>query len=90
MTNVEQVQALRESLPSSYEWTGRDLALLDLAEAQARDLDALEGDDRMAAVRERRQGRAVLGRLLGQIDVPAEPSTGALHARRAAQARWGA
>jgi hypothetical protein len=41
VSNVELVRAIRDSLPSSMEWTERDVALLSLAEAQAADLDRL-------------------------------------------------
>jgi hypothetical protein len=39
-------EAIRASLPKSYEFDERDLALLHRAEQQARDIDALEADVR--------------------------------------------
>ena len=96
---VARVRAIRESLPASHEWTERDGALLDLAEAQAADIDLLNADIGEHGVRleggrlntafcEARQARVALGRLLGQVDIPEEESTASLHARKAATARW--
>jgi hypothetical protein len=96
------VRALRDSLPPSHEWTERDRAVLELAERQAADIDRLEQDiaDRGVRVQGRgaevlnqsfsevRQARVALGRLLWLVEIPGEPSTGAQHARKAAQARW--
>lgn len=76
--------------------------MLDLAERQAADIDRLEQDiadrgtrldGRAASVlnqsfSEVRQARVALGRLLGLVEIPGEPSTGSQHARKAAQARW--
>ena len=66
--------------------------LLELAEAQARDLDMLEAmvdpDQPLGVVRECRNQRIALGRLIGLVDVPGEISTGSLHAEKAARARW--
>jgi hypothetical protein len=101
-TTVSFVQSLRESLPPSHEWTERDLAVLELAERQAADIDRLEKDiaDRGVRVQGRgaevlnqafcevRQARVALGRLIGLVDIPGEPSTGSQHGRKAAQARW--
>jgi hypothetical protein len=101
-TAVSFVRSIRSSLPPSHEWTERDGALLDLAERQAADIDRLEKDIAEQGVRiegrgatvlnqafsEVRQGRVALGRLLGLVEIPGEPSTGAQHARKAAQARW--
>ena len=82
MTAVEQVRAVRESLPASHEWDEREASLLALAEAQARDIEALEAviaergiaakdSWRLnAAVSEVRQARVALARILGQIDIP--------------------
>jgi hypothetical protein len=60
---------------------------------QAADLDRLQGliaqdGSRIAAIREARQCRIALGRLLGLVDIPTEPTTATLHARKAAQKRW--
>lgn len=93
------VRALRDSLPPSHEWTERDLALLDLAERQAADIDRLEADIAERGVRvtegrlntamcEARQSRVALGRLLGLVDIPGEVTTAAVHARKAAESRW--
>lgn len=96
------VEGLRSSLPPSHEWTERDLAVLELAERQAADIDRLEKDIADQGVRvqgrgaevlnqafgEVRQARVALGRLLGLVEIPGEPSTGAQHARKAARARW--
>ena len=92
MTNRELVRTIRDSLPTSMEWTERDSMLLELAEAQARDLDMLEAmvgpDQPLGVVRECRNQRVALGRLIGLVDVPGEISTGSLHAEKAARARW--
>jgi hypothetical protein len=83
---VEAVRAIRSSLPASHEWDEREAALLDLAERQAADLDALEADIAEHGVRiqgrgasvvngavmEARQARVALARILGQVDIPAE------------------
>jgi hypothetical protein len=45
-STVEHVKAIRAALPKACEFDERDLALLDLAEQQARDIDALEADVR--------------------------------------------
>ena len=96
---VDLVTAIRDGLPASHEWTERDAALLDLAARQAADIDALEADIDRYGVRlengrlntalcEARQARVALGRLLGLVDIPDEVSTAAVHATRAAKARW--
>ena len=97
------VVALRSALPSSQEWDERELALFALAEAQAADIDRLEadiaengprvpgrgGEVLNQAFSEVRQARVALARILGQIDVPEAISPASLHARKAAEARWG-
>ena len=102
-TTVSSVRSIRDSLPPSHEWTERDRAVLELAERQAADIDRLEKDiaDHGARVEGRgatvlnqafaevRQARVALGRLLGLVEIPGEPSTGSQHGRKAAQARWG-
>jgi hypothetical protein len=71
------------------EWTEVDLAMLELAERQATDLDALEGrGDDLAAVREARLQRLALARLVGQLDVPHHARSSVLKAQKAANARW--
>ena len=87
-TNMDLVERIRDSLPPTLEWTEADVALLALAAAQAKDLDALEGRDGLAAVRERRQGRLALVRIVGQLDFPAHARSTVRRARRAAQTRW--
>ena len=89
-TNAELVEAIRDGLRPSMEWTERDLMLLELARAQGADLDALESepDRSLAVVRECRNQRIALGRLIGLVDVPTEASTASLHAAKAARARW--
>lgn len=100
-TNVGLVRTIRESLPEALEWSERDVMVLELAEAQARDLDALEADIAMVgvraesgilnqALREARQARVALGRLIGLVDIVDEASTSSLHASKAARARWSA
>jgi hypothetical protein len=83
----------------SHEWTERDAALLELAVRQAADIDGLEADIECHGVRlengrlntalcEARQARVALGRLLVMVDIPDEISTAAVHATKAAKARW--
>jgi hypothetical protein len=99
MKAASRVRALRRSLPPQYQWDERELALLDLAEQQARDLDALDRDIAKNGVRlgetklnsalmEARQARVALARVLGQIDIPEIGRTSSIHARKAAQKRW--
>ena len=98
-TNVQLVRTIRASLPGSMEWSERDETVLAFAEAQARDLDALEADIAENGVRleggklntafcEARQARVALARILGQVDIPESLSPRALHGRRAAEGRW--
>jgi hypothetical protein len=89
-------------LPTSHEWDERDRALLDVAARQAADIDRLEADIAEQGVRvqgrgasvlnqslcEVRQARVALARIIGQVDIPAAPTTRSLHARKAAAARW--
>lgn len=96
------VEAVRDSLPASYEWDEREAALLSLALAQAENIDALEVDIAERGVRvegrgglvlnqsfaEVRQARVALARILGQINVPESESGRTVHARKAAEARW--
>jgi hypothetical protein len=90
---------IREDLPEHVEFDPREEALLAAAAQQAEDIAALEADIRARghvidggivnpSVREVRQGRLALGRLLAGIDLPASASTTVLRAERAAKARW--
>jgi hypothetical protein len=91
-------KAIRDDLPPNVELDSREEALLTAAAAQAEDVAALEADIRErghivdgtvnSSVREARQGRANLARLLGGIDLPAAASTTVLRAEKAARARW--
>ena len=98
-STVDHVKAIRESLPKALEFDERDLALLDLAEQQARDLDALvadvrergvrgDGDKLNSAVREARNARLALARILGAVDMPEAGTAAQIHATKAANARW--
>ena len=98
-STVEHVQAIRASLPNHFEFDERDLALLALAEQQARDIDRLvadveargvrnDGDKLNSAVREARNARIALARILGQVDMPEAGTTAQIHGRKAANARW--
>jgi hypothetical protein len=90
--NVGLVRVVRDSLPDDLEWSERDLMLLGVAERQARDLGWLESGEidgpPLGILRECRNQRIALGRLIGLVDIPAEPSTASVHARTAAMARW--
>ena len=99
-TVCDHVRAVRDYLPDGYEWDERERAILDLALRQAEDLEALEADIAEHGVRspsgrlstvvsEARQCRVALGRLLGLIEVPATSRPSVVHAKRAADARWG-
>jgi hypothetical protein len=69
-TNTALVRAIRDSLPSSLEWTTVDEAVLALAEAQAADLDSLESRNDLAGMRERRFQRAALCSIIGRLELP--------------------
>ena len=43
-TPIAHVEAIQDSLPSGFEWSEREAAILDLAGRQAADLEALEAD----------------------------------------------
>jgi hypothetical protein len=92
-------KVIRDDLPPQVELDPREEVLLMAAARQADDIAALEADVRdrghvldsglvNPSVREVRQGRANLARLLSGIDLPAAASTSVLRAERAAQARW--
>jgi hypothetical protein len=87
-SNQDLIERIRSSLPSQLEWTEADLALLELASAQARDLDSLEERHDLAGVRERRFQRAALARLIGELDLPQHARASVLKAQKAARARW--
>ena len=92
-------KVIREDLPEQAELDPREEALLGAAMAQADDIGALEADIHKRghgvagivnpSVREARQGRLALGRLLAGIDLPEAASMTVLRAERAARARWG-
>jgi hypothetical protein len=92
-------RAIRDDLPANVELDPREELLLAAAAKQADDIAALEADVRgrghvldggglNPSVREARQGRLALGRLLAGIDVPAGASATTLRAERAARERW--
>jgi len=91
-------RAIRADLPPHVELDPREELLLAAASRQADDIADLERDilkrGRVVcgavnpAVREARQGRLALGRLLAGIDLPAAASTTVLRAEKAARARW--
>ncbi|HEX6116951.1 MAG TPA: hypothetical protein VFY99_07610 [Solirubrobacterales bacterium] len=91
-------KVIRDDLPGHVELDPREEALLAAAARQAHDIAALEADisarghvvDGLVnpSVREVRQGRMALGRLLAGIDLPGGASTTVLRAERAARARW--
>jgi hypothetical protein len=99
LSALAHVQAVREGLPDSHEFDERDLALLSLAEGQARDVDALDAALREAEivvdgkvsplVTQARNARLALAKLLGQVDMPEAGRQSQVHARKAATARWG-
>ena len=91
--------AINAALVPGSELDEREAALLEAAAAQANDLAALEADicDRghvledgrlNPSVREVRQGRSALARLLSGIDLPDSKSFTELRGRRAIEARW--
>jgi len=82
---VARVEAIRGSLLPHHEWDEREEALLELARAQAADIERLEADIEARGVRvpgargqevlnqsiaEVRQARVALARILGQVDIP--------------------
>ena len=91
-------RTIRDDLPDHVEFDPREEALLAAAARQADDIAALEADVATRghvidgvlnpSVRETRQGRMALGRLLAGIDLPAAASTTVLRAEKAAKARW--
>lgn len=92
-------KVIRDDLPAEVELDPREILLLRAASAQADDVAALEADIRARghvidggvvnpSVREARQGRIALGRLLAGIDLPQAASTTVLRAEKAAYTRW--
>ena len=92
-------KVIRGDLPEGVELDPREETLLRAAAAQADDIAALESairerghvrDDGFLnpAVREVRQARVALGRLLAAIDLPASAPITVLRAEKAAKARW--
>lgn len=91
--------AVRDDLAPGVELDPREELLLAAASRQADDIAALEGDvDRRGhvlgngavnpSVKEARQGRLALARLLAGIDLPAGVPSTVLRAEKAAKARW--
>ena len=100
---TDLIEAIRNGLPPGVEFDEREETLLRLAARQARDVERAEADleERGYLVRgsqgqevvnpslsEARQGRVVLGRLLGQLDLPESTRDAVRSARNAAEARW--
>jgi hypothetical protein len=91
-------KTIRADLPAHVELDRREEALLAAAARQADEIAALDADIAERghvvdgclnpSVREARQGRVALGRLLAGIDLPAAASTTVLRAEKAARARW--
>ena len=92
------MKVVRDDLPTNVELDPREETLLQAAAAQADDIAALEVDIAgrghivdgavNPSVREVRQGRTALARLLAGIDLPAAATTTVLRAEKAAHARW--
>ena len=100
---TDLVEAIRDGLPPGVEFDEREETILSLAARQARDVERAEADleergylvpgsagQRVVnpSLSEARQGRVVLGRLLGQIDLPESTRDAVKSARHAAEARW--
>ena len=99
MTGAALEKVIRDDIPPNVELDPREEALLAAAVQQADDVAALEADIAKRghvldgghvnpSVREVRQGRLALARLLAGIDLPAAATTTMLRAERAAQVRW--
>jgi uncharacterized protein with von Willebrand factor type A (vWA) domain len=100
---TDLIEAIRNGLPPGVEFDEREEALLSLAARQARDVERAETDleDRgylvpgsqgqqvvNPSLSEARQGRIVLGRLLGQLDLPESTREAVRSAGNAAETRW--
>ena len=100
---TDLIEAIRNGLPPAVEFDEREEALLDLAARQARDVERAEADLEERgylvpgsqgqqvvnpSLSEARQGRVVLGRLLGQLDLPESTREAVRSARHAAESRW--
>jgi hypothetical protein len=105
------VEAVAGSLPPGWQWSEAESALLQLARHQARDLELLEADIAArgavvegrgggailnASLREARQSRLVLTRILRTlgleapgVETPKQETVYTKRARKAARARWG-
>ena len=91
-------EAILSDLPPNIELDAREQLILDAAAEQADAIEALEADIRdrgvvvkgvvNSSVREARQGRLTMARLLGGLDMPDSHSMTELRGRRAANARW--
>jgi hypothetical protein len=91
-------KVIREDLPENVELDPREEILLRAAAQQADDVASLEADVRARghvvdglvnpSIREARQGRVALSRLLSGIDLPAAANVTTLRAEKAAAARW--
>jgi hypothetical protein len=87
-SNRTLVRRIKAELPPALEWTPTDLLLLRMSEDQARDLDELEKRDDLPSMREARNQRLVLCRLIGQLYLPQHARSSVLRAQKAARARW--
>ena len=100
---TDLIEAIRDGLPPGVEFDEREETLLSLAARQARDVERAEADLEERgylvtgsagqkvvnpSLSEARQGRVVLGRLLGQIDLPESTRDAVKSARHAAETRW--
>jgi hypothetical protein len=101
--DTDLIEAIRNGLPPGVEFDEREETLLNLAARQARDVERAEADLEERgylvsgsqgqqvvnpSLSEARQGRVVLGRLLGQLDLPDSTRDAVRSARHAAEARW--
>ena len=97
------IEAIRTGLPPGVELDEREEALLSLASRQLRDVELAEADVEgrgylvegsrgqlviNPSLGEARQGRIVLGRLLGQLDLPESTRDAVRRARKAVETRW--
>ena len=100
---TDLIEAIRNGLPPGVEFDEREETLLSLAARQARDVERSEADLEERgylvpgsqgqqvvnpSLSEARQGRVVLGRLLGQLDLPESTREAVRGATHAAETRW--